>query len=54
MTELVRKLFWNCYTLWHARHEATLPFWKRDRLLTLQNRRVRSIVAHACAAVPFY
>ena len=51
---MISKLFWNIFTLWHARHEATLPFWSSDRLEELQSRRVRSIVAHAYATVPFY
>lgn len=54
MSILFKKLFWNSFTLWHARHEAALPFWSREKLERLQNRRVRSIVDYAYATVPFY
>ncbi|MRR57265.1 MAG: phenylacetate--CoA ligase family protein [Deltaproteobacteria bacterium] len=54
MPSIIEKIFWNCFTVWHARHEGALPFWSRERLAELQGRRVRSMVAHAYASVPFY
>ncbi|HEX7980933.1 MAG TPA: hypothetical protein VF461_20165 [Gemmatimonadaceae bacterium] len=37
-----------------ARHERTVPFWSQERLARRQTRRVRAIVEHAYASVPFY
>jgi phenylacetate-CoA ligase len=54
MSSFIEKIYWNVFTLLHARHEGRLPFWSSDRIRELQNRRVRSIVAHAYATVPFY
>lgn len=51
---ILKRILWNSFTLWHARNEASLPFWSAERLQALQNRRVRSIVSHAYATVPFY
>lgn len=48
------RVFWTAYTLWHARHERTLPYWPEEKLRRLQDRRVRSIVRHAYRTVPFY
>lgn len=49
-----RKLYWNAFVLWHARHERSLPYWPLGRALEMQSRRVRRIVAHAYRTVPFY
>jgi phenylacetate-CoA ligase len=49
-----KKIYWNLFTLWHARYESELPFWSSSRIEELQNRRIRSIVTHAYATVPFY
>ena len=54
MTNLLRKFFWNGFTLWQARREYRLPFLSLEEIRELQNRRVRAIVAHAYATVPFY
>jgi phenylacetate-CoA ligase len=48
------KAYWNAFTLWHARDEGELPYRPPDEILALQNRRVRSIVAHAYETVPYY
>jgi phenylacetate-CoA ligase len=37
-----------------SRHERKVPYWPTDRLLELQQRRLRTVVAHAAATVPFY
>ena len=54
MARLIKKLFWDCFSLWNARNENALPFWSLDRIVDLQNRRVRAIVSHAYSSVPFY
>jgi phenylacetate-CoA ligase len=54
MPSFIEKIYWNIFTLWHARHELRLPFWSNDRLRELQGQRVRAIIAHAYATVPFY
>jgi phenylacetate-CoA ligase len=48
------KIYWNAFTLWQVRHEAQLPYWPLQKILALQNQRVRAIVAHAYHTVPFY
>ena len=37
-----------------ARAERGVPYWSADRIARRQDRRVRAIVAHAFATVPFY
>jgi phenylacetate-CoA ligase len=54
MYTFLEKIYWNIFTLWHARHEGRLPFWSIDRIRELQSRRVKAIIAHAYATVPFY
>lgn len=54
MTFWFHKAFWNVFTLWHVHREARLPYRSLDAILTIQNRRVRSIVAHAYETVPYY
>lgn len=49
-----RKAAWNAFTLWHARAEARLPYCPLDRVLSIQNRRIRAIVVHAYETVPYY
>jgi phenylacetate-CoA ligase len=51
---LLRKAYWNAFTLWHARDEERLPFRPLDEIVELQSRRVRGIVAHAYDQVPHY
>ncbi|MGZ8269401.1 MAG: phenylacetate--CoA ligase family protein [Burkholderiales bacterium] len=51
---MIRKAYWNTYTLWHVRDEARLPFRPLDEITALQNRRVQAIVAHAYDTVPYY
>jgi phenylacetate-CoA ligase len=54
MKSLFRKIYWNTFTVWHARHEGRLPFRPLDEIVAIQNRRVRAIVAHAYDTVPYY
>jgi phenylacetate-CoA ligase len=54
MPNLVERVFWNAFVLWHARDESRLPFGERAKILEIQNRRVRAIIEHAYATVPFY
>lgn len=54
MTYWFHKAFWNAFTLWHVRREARLPYRPLEDILTIQNRRVRSIVTHAYESVPYY
>jgi len=50
----LRKTYWNAFTLWHVRDEARLPYRRLEETLALQNRRVRTVVAHAYETVPYY
>jgi len=54
MANWLRKAYWNTFTLWHVRKEKGLPYRPLDEILALQNRRVRAIVTHAYATVPYY
>jgi phenylacetate-CoA ligase len=54
MTTPFRKAYWNAFTLWHARHERTLPYRPVEHIQAVQDRRVRAIVAHAYETVPYY
>jgi len=54
MTNWLERVYWNAFTLWHARHERDFPFWRMEDILEIQNRRVRAMVAHAYATVPYY
>lgn len=46
--------YWSAFVLWNIRHEAKAPYWPLEKLLSVQRRRIRSIVAHAYRYVPFY
>ena len=54
MLRTLGKPMWSAFTLWHAARRRSLPTWPGDRLRALQDSRVRAIVAHAWATVPFY
>ena len=54
LNTLPSKLYWNAYTLWHARREAKLPGWPLGRIEALRDRRFRGMVEHAYRTVPFY
>jgi len=51
---LIFKLYWNAYTLWHARREAKLPFLALGDIQAMRDRRLREMVEHAYRTVPFY
>jgi len=51
---VISKLYWNTYTLWHARREAKLPFLPLEQVLAMRNWRFRRMVEHAYGTVPFY
>ena len=48
------KAYWNAFTLWHVRHERSLPYRPLEEIKALQNRRIRTIVAHAYETVSYY
>ncbi len=54
MANVLTRLRWTAFTAWHLRRESALPFWPLDRVLALQNQRVRDIVGFAFREVPFY
>ncbi|MGB5294078.1 MAG: hypothetical protein WBP34_03915 [Thermoanaerobaculia bacterium] len=54
LRELISKLYWNTYTLWHARRESKLPYLPLDQILVMRDRRFRGMVEHAYRTVPFY
>jgi phenylacetate-CoA ligase len=50
----MEKAFWNAFLLWHSRGEHKLPYLPLEKIIAIQNRRVRSIVRHAYETVPYY
>ncbi len=54
MANVLTRFRWTAFTAWHLRRESALPFWPLDRVLALQNQRVRDIVGFAFREVPFY
>ncbi len=54
MASWLHKAYWNAFTLWHARGEERLPYLPLEDILSIQSRRVRSIMSHAYATVPYY
>lgn len=40
--------------MWHVRHEGKLPYLPLEKIVAIQNRRVRATVAHAYETVPYY
>ena len=54
MTSFPARLYWTAFTAWHTRGQSRLPYRPLDEILAIQSRRVRRIVAHAFATVPFY
>jgi phenylacetate-CoA ligase len=50
----LERAYWNAFVLWHARNETSLPYWPLEKILEIQTRRVRAMVAHAYRTVPFY
>ena len=54
MASWLTRAYWNSFTLWHARDEERLPYRSTDELLTIQNRRLQAMIAHAYDTVPYY
>lgn len=46
--------YWTAYTVWAAQPEARLPYWPTERVLKIQQRRLREMAEHAYRNVPFY
>lgn len=53
-TGLLERGYWTAFTVWAARHESKLPYWPPERVLKIQQRRLRRMVDHAYRNVPFY
>jgi phenylacetate-CoA ligase len=51
---LAERLRWTAYLARHWRGQARFPFQSRDVIERAQSRRVRAMIAHAYATVPFY
>ena len=54
MSDFLTKAYWNAFTLSRAWAEKRLPHWPLDKILALQDRRIRAMVAHANATTPYY
>jgi phenylacetate-CoA ligase len=54
MPSPIERAYWNAFTLVQARRETRLPYWPLEKILEIQNRRVRAMVKHAYDTVPFY
>ena len=54
MTRWLEKSYWSASTFLKAIDEENLPFRRLDSILAKQDRRVRTMVAHAYATVPHY
>ena len=54
MPSLATRLYWTAFVAWHTRGQSRLPYQPPERHLAIQARRLRAIVAHAFATVPFY
>ena len=48
------KAYWTAFSAYLYSRDKAVPFLPAERLHAMQNRRVRSIVAHAYGTVPFY
>ena len=54
MRQALHRVRWTVVTAWLGRHERALPWWPPQRLAALQSRRLRGMVRHAYASVPYY
>lgn len=50
----LEKAYWTAFSAYHYSRDTALPFLPASRVAVIQDRRVRSIVAHAYETVPFY
>jgi phenylacetate-CoA ligase len=51
---ILTKLRWNAFVLWHVRNERRLPYRPIEQIQAIQSRRVRAMIKHAYRNVPFY
>ena len=54
MAGLAERLYWTAFTAWHVHGQSRFPYLAPEHHLRVQRRRLRRIVAHAYATVPFY
>lgn len=54
MSHMLERLFWSSRAFLKSRAEPELPYQSIEFIHARQSRKVRSIVAHACATVPHY
>jgi phenylacetate-CoA ligase len=54
MRQSLARLRWSAYAFLKSRAESRLPFLPVEEIISRQNRKIRSIVSHAYATVPFY
>jgi phenylacetate-CoA ligase len=54
MSNWLTKSYWSAFVFWNVRHEARLPYWPVEKVLSVQRRRIRTIVTHAYRHVPHY
>src|SRR5687768_6675992 len=54
MVSTARRAFNTAYLAALSARERRVPFWPAERIAALQRRRLRAMVRHAYATVPFY
>jgi len=54
MASWLQRAYWSTFTLWHTGYERHLPYQPLSKILSLQNRRLQCMVAHAYKTVPYY
>jgi len=54
MTGFFNKAYWSLFTFWNVRDEKKIAYHPLEEVISIQNRRVRAIVAHAYETVPYY
>ena len=54
MRQSLARLRWSAYAFLKSRAESRLPYQPIEAIIARQNRKIRSIVSHAYATVPFY
>jgi len=51
---LPERLFWTVFLLLKLKGQREVPYWKRDQLEKVRNRRLRRILRYAALRVPYY
>lgn len=54
MSTLASRVWWTAWTARHAAREGSIPWLPPEQIHALQSQRVRRIIHHAYARVPFY